>query len=54
MKDRANGPLFKWFGSKWQSSARYPYEHGLSVFEPSARLTNRSLAAAATRKSWFF
>lgn len=30
------GPLFKWFGSKWQSARRYPAPIGDSIVEPYA------------------
>ena len=30
------GPLFKWFGSKWQSAKRYPPPQYTLIVEPYA------------------
>lgn len=36
MSAKVNGPLFKWFGSKWQGSRYYPVPHGNKIIEPFA------------------
>lgn len=43
MKNEPTGPLFKWFGSKWLSSRKYPTPEEDSIFEPFAGSASFSL-----------
>ena len=41
-----SGPLFKWFGSKWQNSRYYPSPHASKIIEPFAGGAGYSLRFA--------
>lgn len=41
-----SGPLFKWFGSKWQNSRYYPAPHASKIIEPFAGGAGYSLRFA--------
>lgn len=41
-----SGPLFKWFGSKWQAAAHYPAPEHRTIFEPFAGSAGYSLRHA--------